>query len=442
MTANDPASQDGLTAALVGDCIPSRPLAQLAERDRRFGSVVEILRRAEATVGNLETPILDVGLQGAAPWGAPDDWVVRASPPVAADLRALGFDAFARANNHGMDWGVEGMRETSRLLDSVGLVHAGAGESASAARAPAYLETPGGRVALISATTSPSPDVVAPALDPFHGVAARPGVHAVRVRATVTADPTHIAWLRELRLEFPELSSAWTEAEPDLEVAGTRFIAGDEHGVAYEVDPDDLRELLRSVRQGKQHAEVAVLALHVHQGDRPGELPPSFLRELARTAIDVGADAVVVSGPHRLGPVEVHRGRPIFYGLGNFIWSDLHEPQPRYFWERTDRSLGDAAPDPAVATDAELMRVLNADAFDAPEVFRAVIAMVRFEAGGVAEVRLHPVELGYGEPLTRSGIPRTATPEVAAEVLSTMAELSSSFACEVLPDGGVVTAGR
>jgi len=424
----------GLTIAVVGDCIASRPLVQLAARDEPFAEVVQILRGADATIGNLETPILDLGLPGAVPWAAPDDWVVRAEPAVAADLHALGFDAFARANNHALDWSVEGMRETSRLLDSAGLIHAGVGESASAARAPAYVETPAGRVALISATTSPSPVDVAAALEPFHGIAGRPGVHAVRVRPTITADAARIEWLRELRDAVPELSTAWTETEPDLELARTRFVAGDDLGVRYLVEPDDLRALLRSVKLATQHAEVAVLTLHVHQGDRRGELPPAFLRELSRAAIDLGADVVAVSGPHRLGPVEVHAGKPILYGLGDFIWSDLHEPLPAYFWSRTRRSLGDAAPDPEAATDADLLHVLNEDAFDDPEVFRAVIATITFD-GGALRTRLHPVQLGYGEPLTRRGIPRTTPPAVATEILSAIDERSSSLGASVSPDG-------
>jgi poly-gamma-glutamate synthesis protein (capsule biosynthesis protein) len=148
---------------------------------------------------------------------------------------------------------------------------------------------------------------------------------------------------------------------------------------------------------------------------------------------------VAVSGPHRLGPVEVHAGRPILYGLGNFIWSDLHEPLPAYFWERTRRSLGDAAPDPAVGTDADLLRVLNDDAFDDSEVFRAVIAEVRVDAEGTVDLRLHPVDLGYGEPLTRSGIPRAAAPEVAAEIVDAIAERSAPLGTALVRDGVVGT---
>ncbi len=404
----------------------------MAERDPGFAGVIELLRSADAAIGNLETPIAALDTPGLVPWGVPDDWAVRAEPAVVADLRALGFDAFARANNHAMDWGVAGMHETTRLLDEACLVHAGTGESLAAAARPIFVETSAGRVGLVSATSTPSPPDVAPALDAFHAVPARPGVHALRVRATITTDAEHLEWLRGLRLRIPEFSTAWTDEPGDLEFGRTGFAEGSE-AVSYEIEPEDAERFLRSVRLAHANADVVVVMLHVHQGDRPGELPPTFQRELGRAAIDAGADVVVVSGPHRLGPVELHAGRPILHGLGNFIWSDLHEPLPAYFWERTRRSMGERAPDPATGTDADLLEVLNADAFDDPEVFRAVIA----EIGPDADVRLRPVELGYGEPLTRRGTPRLASPDVAAEILRTVADRSSPMGVRVDPDGSV-----
>lgn len=422
----------GPAVAIVGDCIASRPLAPSAERDAGLAAVIERLRAADAAIGNLETAIAGIDAPDLVSWGVPDDWAVRAEPSVAADLRTLGFDAFALANNHAMDWGVAGMRETRRLLDAAGLVHAGAGEDLAAAARPAFVDTPAGRVGLVSATTSPSPLDVAPALEVFHGVPPRPGVHALRLHTTVAAAADRLDWLRDLRREAPELSTAWTEDPDDLEFARTRFVEGD-GAVSYELEPDDLARLLGSVRLARAHADTVVVMLHIHQGDRPGEPPPGFQRDLGRAAIDEGADVVAVSGPHRLGSVEVHAGGAILHGLGNFIWSDLHEPLPAYYWERTRRAMGDRAPDPATATDADLLEVLNADGFDDPEVFRAVIAEVA--PGG--SLRLHPVELGYGEPLTRRGIPRIAPPAVATEILDVVAERSAAFGTAIERDGGV-----
>jgi len=51
---------DGFTLVTVGDCIISRPLLQYAMNDEGFRKVVEILKRADVTYGNMETSILDI----------------------------------------------------------------------------------------------------------------------------------------------------------------------------------------------------------------------------------------------------------------------------------------------------------------------------------------------------------------------------------------------
>ena len=43
-------------------------------------------------------------------------------------------------------------------------------------------------------------------------------------------------------------------------------------------------------------------------------------REKARLAIAAGADAVIGHHPHVLQPFEIHRGRPIFYSVGNYAF--------------------------------------------------------------------------------------------------------------------------
>jgi poly-gamma-glutamate capsule biosynthesis protein CapA/YwtB (metallophosphatase superfamily) len=48
--------------------------------------------------------------------------------------------------------------------------------------------------------------------------------------------------------------------------------------------------------------------------------PSDADREKARFAVDCGADAVVGHHPHVLQPVEIYRGRPIFYSVGNFAF--------------------------------------------------------------------------------------------------------------------------
>jgi poly-gamma-glutamate synthesis protein (capsule biosynthesis protein) len=169
----------------------------------------------------------------------------------------------------------------------------------------------------------------------------------------------------------------------------------------------------------------------------PGH-PPEFLRELAHDAVEAGADAVAISGPHVFAPIEVVGGRPVFYGLSNFIWSDLGGPVPAYFWAQTRAVLGDEI-DPASMTEAELVDRLNADGFSDPWVFRAILAEVVIGPSGVQAVRLHPVDLGQKLPITRRGIPRTPSPDIAGEILERVASLSAPFGTDIDAAAGVGT---
>ena len=107
---------DGFTLAAVGDLITTRPLAQTLPADPGFAAVVKILREADAAFGNFETTAFDLDRFTGHSYPGVDDWPLVALPGVAKDLRELGFDLVSRANNHAMDYGIEGMRETSRWL--------------------------------------------------------------------------------------------------------------------------------------------------------------------------------------------------------------------------------------------------------------------------------------------------------------------------------------
>jgi poly-gamma-glutamate synthesis protein (capsule biosynthesis protein) len=56
------------------------------------------------------------------------------------------------------------------------------------------------------------------------------------------------------------------------------------------------------------------------------------MTEIAHGAIDAGADIVIGHGPHYSLPVEVYRGKPIFYGLGNFSFHTGHGGRKHGDW--------------------------------------------------------------------------------------------------------------
>ena len=134
----------------VGDCIISRPIGHMP----RFAPTLAALAGCDALFGNVETVIFDPRSFAGAPHPFASDWTLASPPSVAADMAAMGINLGGRANNHALDWGLEGMRETGEWLDDAGIAHAGAGETAGAARAPGYLETPAGRIAVVSCVTT------------------------------------------------------------------------------------------------------------------------------------------------------------------------------------------------------------------------------------------------------------------------------------------------
>ena len=79
-------------------------------------------------------------------------------------------------------------------------------------------------------------------------------------------------------------------------------------------DPVYLQWLRDDIAALREQADVVVVSSHW----RPGKKVLAYMSEIAHTAIDAGADVVVGHGPHHFLPIEVYRGKPIFYGLGSF----------------------------------------------------------------------------------------------------------------------------
>ena len=429
---------DGFTLSAVGDCIITRRLTP-SLGDEGFAAVIGLLRQGDVVYGNLETSLLDIDRFKGYPHSWDADYPMVGHPAVARDLADLGFQIMSRANNHALDWGIEGMRETSRHLDAAGIVHAGTGEHAGLARAPRYLETARGRVGLVSFASTFLP--VSEALASQTAAPGRPGVSALKLQTKwVVPEPVAAA------LAALPAPPATGDAEPaELKRFGLRFVAGAEPGNAYDVDREDAAAILRSIRLGKQHSDFLIAALHSHEASNelpwPAAplLPPECLRPLAHAAIDAGADAFVTAGTHNLGPIEVYRGKPVFYGMGNFFWSDLQEPLSAdlYHHQAVGSLLTRAFEHPERATDADLTAVYEAEEFAHEWVFETMLTRSTYEGGRLAEIAIHPVWLRYGERLTRSGIPQAASPERADHILKWLQHASEPYGTKISVRDGV-----
>jgi poly-gamma-glutamate synthesis protein (capsule biosynthesis protein) len=445
--------RDGFTLTAVGDCILSRPLSQYAQREEGFARVLEILRRGDATYGNMETSILDLRRFKGFPYAGPDDVTLVAVPAVAKDLANMGFDLMSRANNHALDWGVEGMRETSHWLDDAGLAYAGVGENAGQAREAGYFESAKGRIGIVSMASTYRP--TSEALNPHGAAPGRPGISALAVKRTIIVPRDVMNELLQLRRTlYPEQPFAGDQSKDvpkKLALWGYNFELGNKSGYRYEMDAADLAEILLNIREGKEHSDYLIATIHSHEpatssSPEPkndfSDAPADFVRKIAEAAIDAGADAFMVSGIHHLGPVEIYKGRPIFYGMGDFFWSDIQEPLPADLVQLSREAVSKAFEHPGRATDADLNNLVNAESFAGSPPFEAVITESRFDKGRLSEIRLYPVDLGYGMRLTESGIPRIASPEKGMAILQRIQAMSEPYgtkiAIETMPPYGNV----
>ncbi len=425
---------DGFTLAAVGDLILNQPESQYAAP--RFQAALAILRRADAAFGNFEGTALRLSRSRAYPaaenGGA---WLID-SPAVPGDLRRMGIGLVSRANNHATDWGVAGMLETDERLDRAGIVHAGSGRSLGAALAPHYLSTRRGRVGLVSIASSFTP--MSRAMDALGAAPARAGIAALRASEWVVLPPAQFARLQKLRaaivagMPAAERAELPKEKQQDrIDFFGRSFLRGRHFGLHFKLNAGDRKGFLMAIRQAKEDSDFVIATIHAHDPGNWSMQPPDFLPRLAHAAIDAGADEFIGHGPHQLRGIEIYRGKPIFYSLGNFFFQSSMEspvgPDEYAYWKLN----------PAAATDEEQNAALDRKWFTGRRWYESVIAVSRFEHGRVAEIRLYPVTLGATRRAADRGLPRLAAAAEARRILERLQRLSAPFHTRITIAGRV-----
>lgn len=133
-------NRENLVLRAVGDIMLIAEAANHLERygpGYPFGPVGDFIRSADLAFGNLEMPICSTNERiPFFPDVCPD---FHCPPQTAEALRVSGFDVLNLANNHMMDWGAPGLRETVASLQNAGLQTIGAGETLREARMPAVI---------------------------------------------------------------------------------------------------------------------------------------------------------------------------------------------------------------------------------------------------------------------------------------------------------------
>jgi poly-gamma-glutamate synthesis protein (capsule biosynthesis protein) len=278
---------------------------------------------------------------GAAPLPA------RASDPGALDaLKALGIGMLAIANGSSVDPSLSALADLAAAAHARELTIAGAGVDLAGANAAGYRTAANGKLALVAAASG------------------------------------------EIRV-----GTAAGEGRPGINVI-PRQPTG-------QLDALEIERVAAMVQAAAENADAAFVYLHHEGANADARQRIEWQQRVGRRAIESGAGLVVGTGAAQVQGIEIYRNRPIFYGLGNFVY------QP-----------------PTRAGGGEL----------GPEALQAIAARCTFGGDTLRQVELIPIQLtadASGAPggsedaqAASRGRPTLADAATSAAILTRVAELS------------------
>lgn len=254
-------------------------LQDRAEPAGAFARILPTLREADLLVGHLEGPLSAPSADPAQP-DVPHKALWRHSEPrMVEGLRAANFAALSCASN--VTYPPRAALDTLAVLEEAGIGHAGIGRNSEEARRGTVVACRGVKVGLLSYSSVFWPVGHAAGDD-------SPGIATIRA---------HTAYQPDRRaLEMP----------------------GAPPRVVTFCDDEELTAMTEDVR--RLHAQADLVLLSCHWGVSSSTEVMAYQREIARAAIEAGVDLVFGHHPHVIQEIEVYRGKPIFYSLGNFAF--------------------------------------------------------------------------------------------------------------------------
>lgn len=261
-----------LKIVAVGDILLGRGVQSRLKNANKdyiypFLETADILKQGDVVFANLEEPITSRthSLTDIKNGGK---YVLKNEVDSIKGLKYAGFNLFSLANNHILDYYEEGLYDTMEILKEHGIAFSGAGKNIEEAKKPAILEKKGYKIGLLS---------------------------------------------------YTDMAEVTYKGNPPL-----MFIAGENKaGVAkrpIKFD-DSIKSDIENLRK-----EVDILMVSLHWGNEESfEIWDSQV-EFAHNLIDNGVDVILGHHPHQFQGIELYKGKPIFYSLGNFIF-DQNDPE-------------------------------------------------------------------------------------------------------------------
>jgi poly-gamma-glutamate capsule biosynthesis protein CapA/YwtB (metallophosphatase superfamily) len=250
----------------------------------------------------------------------------------------------------------------------------------------------------------------------------------------------------------------------DLSAFGTKFRVMQRPGEhSFNMNPEDLKEILTQIKTGKEASEFLATNMHWHQNRFDFQhysydhFPADFEIKFAHDAIDQGADLFVAQGVHTIKGIEIYKGKPIFYGVSNYVFQSGLMPEGKgklpAVSGREPRTRGGG---PGGGDDAEgpMGPGRRRDAQAPADVIigehetqgfwqllpnlEGLLSWSHYENGKLTEVRVYPVDLGQTpRPTSEVGIPKKPSPAVTKKILDEVIEYSKPFGTKITIEDGV-----
>jgi hypothetical protein len=517
------------TVVAVGDLLEFQPFSKNMDPDIQY--VVNIMRSADLVTADLENELRDFDNFGHISGNL-------ATKEVADDWVNMHVDFVSRANNKQTDG--PSVWEDFQQVERVGITHAGVARTMPEARMARYRNISKGLVGFVGFTSDGGTDaccsggtvvsvtpaqlaqvkamkesilarrneVETPVADPAPDPAGAVNVFGVTFTNGSGGDVTgrggrgggggraasSTNWVKNtVRLTLfhgvtaPQMAqlraiAGDTGTGSDLHAFGTQFrvmAMPGEH--SFDMNPDDLREMMTQVRTGKWGSDFLASNFHWHQNRYDFQaysydhFPADFEIKFAHMAIDQGDDMFAAQGVHTIKGVEIYKGKPIFYGLSNFVFQSGISPRakgeliftppgmpgelPGQVSEVGGGRGGRAGQGGTAAGDegAPVGRGGRGGRGGAPEDpnvivgeyehggawqlyanMEALMAQSHYESGQLTEVRIYPLDLGQTmRPMSQFGTPKKPTPAVAKKILDELIEYSKPFGTKIVVEDGV-----
>ncbi|WP_027146739.1 CapA family protein [Mesorhizobium sp. WSM3626] len=390
--------RSSFTLALTGQSLIYHDLRKVS--DEGFAAIKELIQKADVSFTNLETTIL--GRHGGFPTKG---YYFQCSSAVVLDsLKDIGFNTLALSNNHAFDLGSAGVLSTLEEVEERAFLHAGIGVDASDASKAGIKQLGKRKVALIAMDAGPGPainyaDNAATQIWANNVVGtrpARPGVNKLDVSRVFEVDDEKFTNLRSIQETF--LSNAMERgnyAQPDdpreltssdeIDFYGTIFRRSPKNCRRIAIDEKSLQRQLATIRKAASDGAFVVAYLHNHHWEPDWSEVPEWVQSFARSCVDAGANAFASHGAPVLQAIEIYRGVPIFYGLGNFLF---HLPK-------------------------------GEDEWSSPDVWKSIVATCGFDwDNNLLSIDLTPIVIGGEDELSNNNFHKRLVPVPASKGLA------------------------